>query len=442
MTVFGLIMPLANASDAPIVIDHIKPVKEVNNRTFDLSRPLTLADCYKLALIQSELIAINANLIKETEARFLQAMSIVMPYFSFESMDMQESIPSDKGKTLSTLKPTKYSERQFQVNQDLFSGFKAIAAISGSRFEKQQRAQEKIRAEQLLLVDVSSAFYQYIEKKEDMKAALRIKKALLDRVRELKLREDLGRSRPSEVVNAKAQLYTIEANIKLIRSQEIVAKQLLEFLIGIPVNSVVDSYEIPVSLLPEEYYVAKFLKRPDLKAKEYAWQYSKKQLAVINSDFLPAVSWQGNFYTQRTAFDKGTDWDIMLNISVPIFDGTEIVGRSREYTLKMQDSQLEYLRLRRYAPYDIKDSYVRLDTALAVHENLRKAFHTAKVNYYLQRKDYTRSLVSNLDVLAAIQTLQDAQRNYIQAIYEAKRLYWKLRVAVGESIEEALNDAI
>jgi outer membrane protein TolC len=103
---------------------------------------------------------------------------------------------------------------------------------------------------------------------------------------------------------------------------------------------------------------------------------------------------------------------------------------------------LRYIRLKRLAPYDIKDSYVRCDTALAVHENLKKAFYTAKVNYYLQRRDYTRSLVSNLDVLAAIQTLQDSQRNYIRAIYEAKRLYWQLRVSVGEGIEEALNDTV
>lgn len=430
------------AKEIPIVLNNIENLQREENKVIDLSRPLNLSDCYALALRQSEIIAIDENSIRVAEARFLQAMSVMMPYISFESKDTQESIPNDGGTTFSTLKPTKSSERQFQIRQTLFSGFKAISGMKGTNLEKKQRIYDKIRAEQLLLVDVSNAFYLYIEKKEDMKATLRIKKALFDRIKELKFREDLGRSRASEVVNAKAQLYTIEATIKLIKSQEIVARQLLEFLVGIPVDKVVDSYDIPKSLLPQEYYVAKFVNRPDLKAREYAWQYSKKQLEVINSDFLPTVSWQGNFYTQRTAFNKGTDWDVMLNVSVPIFKGTEVLGRSKEYTLKMQDSQLEYIRLKRYAPYDIKDSYVKLNTALAVYDNLRKAFHTAKVNYYLQRKDYERSLVSNLDVLASIQTLQETQRNYIGAIYEAKRLYWQLRVATGESIEEALNDAI
>ena len=432
----------AQASDAPIVIDHIRPVKEEPAKTYDISVPLTLAECYELALKQREVIAMNESLIKQAESRFLQAMSIMMPYFSFQSKDMQESIPNDEGTTLSTLKPTKSSERQFQVKQILFSGFKAFAAMSGSKLEKEQRAAEKLRAEQLLLVDVSNAFYLLVEKREDYKAMIRIEKALSDRVKELGAREDLGRSRPSEVVNAKSQLYSVEADIKVVKSEEIIARQLLEFLTGRRVDKVKDTYKIPEYIMSEEYYVAKFMNRPDIKALEKAWKFSEKQLQVVNSDFLPTVSWQGNFYTQRTGFNKDTDWDVMLNASVPIFSGTEILGKSREYQFKAQENQLKYIRLKRLAPYDIKDSYVRFGTAVSVYENLRNAFRTAKVNYFLQRKDYTRSLVSNLDVLAAIQTLQNAQRNYIHSIYAAKRLYWQLRVSVGDNMREALNDAI
>lgn len=406
------------------------------------SPALTLSDCYELTLRQSEIIAIDAELIRITEARLLEAMSIMMPYISFQSMDRQEAIPNDAGKTLSSLKPTKFSERNFQVTQTLFNGFKAIAATKGSTFEKKQRTDEKLRAEQLLLVDVSNAFYLLREKREDLKALLKIRAALINRVTELRARENLGRSRPSEVVNAKAQLYTVEADLKVVRSQEDLSRQLLEFLVGRSVGEISDTYQMPAYILPEDYYVSKFLQRPDIRAAEYAWQVSEKELNIVNSDFLPTVSWTGNWYTQRTGFDKGTDWDITLNVSVPIFDGTEIIGRSKEYKLKAHERELEYIRLKRKAPYDIKDAYVRFKTALDVHENLRKAYATAKLNYYLQRKDYNRSLVNNLDVLASIQTLQNAERNYIHAIYEAKRLYWELRVSTGESISEALDDTI
>ena len=96
---------------------------------------------------------------------------------------------------------------------------------------------------------------------------------------------------------------------------------------------------------------------------------------------------------------------------------------------------------RRRAPYEIEDAYATLTTAMSVRNTLRKAYTTAKFNYHLQRRDYSRRLVSNLDVLAAIQTLDDSERSYIHALYEAKRQYWQLRVAVGQSGTESLNDA-
>ena len=109
--------------------------------------------------------------------------------------------------------------------------------------------------------------------------------------------------------------------------------------------------------------------------------------------------------------------------------------------MQADQRKLLYHRTRRLAPYDIKNTYVTLATAIAVYEALRKAYTTAKLNYHMQKKDYARNLVSNLDVLASIQTLQDSHRNYIHALYEAKREYWQLRVAVGQSGTESLSDA-
>ena len=106
---------------------------------------------------------------------------------------------------------------------------------------------------------------------------------------------------------------------------------------------------------------------------------------------------------------------------MPIFDGGYTLGKSQEAWLQADQARLEYYRTRRKAPYDIKDAFVRLKSAMTVREARKRQYDTAKLNYYLQRKDYIRSLVSNLDVLSSIQTLQNAQRDYIHALYEAKR---------------------
>ncbi len=398
----------------------------------------TLPRCYALSLRQSELIAVDADRVKETEARFLQALSIMMPHVSFLSADNQEASPNDPGTTFSTLKPATSSTRNFNYSQTLFSGFKAFAGMKGANLERKQRINEMVRAEQLLLVDVSDAFYTLMEKREDLKALIDTKKALLRRISELKARERLGRSRQSEVVNAKAQLYSVDATIELVKSEEDVTRQILEFLVGGPIGETKDHYPVPSELMAEEYYLSRSALRPDVEAAKYAWQTAVQASKIVDSDFLPTMDIGGNYYVQRTGFNKDTDWDVTLKIKVPIFEGTETIGRSKEYALKAHESKLLFERAKRIAPYDIRDAYIKLKSAIAVHNCLKKAFDTARLNYHLQRKDYERSLVSNLDVLAAIQTLEESQRNYIRALYAAKRLYWRLRVAAAEDITESL----
>jgi outer membrane protein TolC len=66
---------------------------------------------------------------------------------------------------------------------------------------------------------------------------------------------------------------------------------------------------------------------------------------------------------------------------------------------------------------------------------------SARMNYKLQKSDYKLNLVSNLDVLQAIQTAQDSKRALIHSVYDTKRLYWQLCAAVGEATMERLDDA-
>ena len=335
---------------------------------------------------------------------------------------------------ISAPNPSTSSERKFNVKQTLFNGFKAFAAMKGSRSEKGQRVNEKIRAEQLLLVDVSDAFYLLIEKKNDLRALGMVRNALMDRIRELKARADLGRSRASEVVNAQAALYQVEAEIRLARNQEVIARQLLEFLVGRPVRSVVDTYSVPLPLNEEGSYLAKVLQRPDVKAAKFTWDMAQSNVVFVDSGFLPEVTLDSNYYTMRSGYNKGIDWDVMLKVNVPIFEGTETLGASKAASLQARQSQLLFQRSKRSGYHDIRDAYKNLTTAIAMQSAIEKVYFASKINYRLQKKDYEYNLVNNLDVLDAIKLLHDSQRNYIHAFYETKRLYWQLLVSTGESL--------
>ena len=392
--------------------------------------PLTLADCYALALKRSETIATHAELIAEAEGRFLQSVSGVLPRASFVSSDKRQD---GSGSSAFTLKEV--PERRFAFSQPIFSGFKEFAAMAGSRAERRQRREEKVRAEQLLLVDVADAFHFVLERREDLQALEATRLALIERLDELKERERLGRSRQSEVASAEARLRRVEAEMELIRSDEVVSRQLLEFLTGLDrVDAITDPDPSLPPLEDEEASIAATAARPDVRAAEDVWRVAEKEVAIARAKFWPSVSAEGNYYIERAGAAEDVTWDATLKVDVPLFQGGQAVGATREAAARARQAKLRLTEQQRRAALDAKDSYTRLKAAQARTRALEKALQASEESYRLQVEDYRLNLVNNLEVLEALQLLQDARRDFIHATHEAKRLYWQLRVATGRAL--------
>jgi len=389
----------------------------------DENRPLTLEDCYNLALKQSELIAVNSELIRQAEAHFLEAFGTLMPQVSFSHTEMREhSSDTSFNRTY---------EAKFTFTQALFTGFKEFAGMASSRFEKSQRENEKWRAEQLLFVDVSDAFYLLLETQADLKTLMTIEKALTDRIKELKARENIGKSRTSEVVTTQYQLYNLQAGIESDKNQELIVRELLAFLTGRPIVKIVES-KIGFDLKPESQYLAEASFRPDVEAANFAWKADQKKIIIARSGFLPQINLESDYYSHRANAPTDSKWDAMLTLNIPIFEGTTTYGQVKEAISIAKESELLYTRAGRIAIQDIHDAYVNMQSAILIKKTLAKALKSAELSYHLQNQDYKLNVVNNLDVLTAIQNLEDVRRNFIHTSYETKRFYWQLLAAAGE----------
>ncbi len=382
-------------------------------------RPLTLADCYQMALKQSEEIAVRAELIEETEGRFLQSLSAVLPKLSFTSTDKRQD-----GSGGSVFTRRSLPERKLTLSQPLFSGFKEFAAMAGSRSEKELRRHEKARAEQLLLVDVSDAFHLLLQQRQDIQALDATRQVLRERIQELEGREKIGRSRPSERVAAEALTYRVEAEWEQAQTGETVAAQLLQFLTGLDaVGELADpGAALPAAGAQEDLLVAAD-SRPDVLAADRSVEISRQQLRVARAKFFPTVTTEGNYFLERSGAAKEVSWDASLKVDVPIFQGGNAVGATREAQSRARQAELRLRQARRSSAQEIRDAHAEYDGALARVRALTRALEATEENYQLQVEEYRRSLVSNLEVLSVLQTLQDARRELIAALYEAHRLY-------------------
>jgi outer membrane protein len=395
----------------------------------DAQESLTLIDCYKLALKQSELIAIDAEQIKIAQAHFLEAFGTIMPQVSFaqvQTRNQHSSTTSDKT-----------NESKFIFKQALFSGFKEFAAMKGGNFEKSQRQNEKWRAEQLLFVDVSDAFYLLLETEQDLNVLKTIEFAFSDRIQDLKMRQNIGKSRVSEVATTEYQLYNLLAQIQQGRNQELLVRQLIEFLIGRPFDKIAES-NFDFNIKPEAQYLAEASFRPDVQAAYYAWQLDQEKITIAKSGFLPQVSLEGDYFTHRASAPLDSKWEALLSVNIPIFEGTTTYGQVKEAYAVAKQSGLLYSRSGRIALQDIHDAYINMQLSILRKKTLGKALKSAELSYHLQVQDYKLNVVNNLDVLTAIQNLEDVRRSYIHTSYESKRFYWQLLAAAGEINPETM----
>ncbi len=390
--------------------------------------PLTLAQCYTLALRQSEDLAVNQEKITEAQARFQQALSTILPRISFSSSDKWQDVNS--GSSLLRKTP----EVKFTFSQPLFTGFKELAAMAGARAQKRQREYELMRAKELLFLDVTDAFYLFELYQEDTKILNKTRQALCERIEELKKRAALGKSRASEVVSAQVRLKRLEAELESNSNQFIVVQELLEFLTGIRVNAVREEDIAVIDALPEGEIIKKAQSRSDVKAAEEVFLKTQKDLLAAKAGFFPTVSLDGNQYLQRAGSSKDIDWDVTLKVAVPLFKGGENIANWKEAAAKSAAEELNLKGLKRKVILEIKRAADNWQSSLKKKALLNDALAAGEENYRLQSEDYRLNVVNNLDVLDALSELEDTHRDYISAQNESKRLYWQYQVAIGETV--------
>ncbi|MBF0570070.1 MAG: TolC family protein [Candidatus Omnitrophica bacterium] len=390
--------------------------------------PLTLKDCYRLALARSESIGIQKELIKETEGLMLQSLSTALPKVAFAYTQTWQDLKPNN--TFGGYQPG----ARFTFSQPLFTGFKEFAAIRASKHLGKQRDAELKRAEQLLFTDVSDSFYLYLSYQEDLKVQEDIQKILIDRVTELKKREVLGKSRTSEVASAQAKLLVTEAGIEASRGQKDVAGQLLDFIIGQPVG------ELAVETLPDgtqdlQVLEQKVDERLDVVAARESLGAFKENIVAARSLFFPSVLLTGDSYTKRTDANEGNNWDVMLSVNVPIFNGLNDVGQVRQARAQANEADLKLSLARRNAVLEIRNAFTKLEAARRNAVALSKAVLASDKNYHLQVDDFQKNLVNNLDVLQALEDLQSVRRSEVAADTDVNRAFWDLKVATGEELK-------
>src|SRR5262249_30990261 len=144
-----------------------------------------------------------------------------------------------------------------------------------------------------------------------------------DRVKELRGRERLGKSRVSEILSVESQLATIESQMEAIKGQIAAARELLSFLIGQDASAAAlqDKLAAPVRMEPEEEVLSRASGSSDVKAAFELERAQREQVKVAWGNWYPQISFVGDYYLKRIPVLEPVRWDATLNLAFPIFSG-------------------------------------------------------------------------------------------------------------------------
>lgn len=406
------------------------------------SPSLTLSEAYKKALIKSETIGISKEQANSAQARYEEALAALFPQFrSVTNQRFRNDVAFGRNSVAGNDLATSGSSRALSkhplestitLSQPIFSGFREYFATKAEKAGVQAARLDQKREEELLYQDVAEVFYQTLYYQEDTKILSTSIKILTDRINELKKFVELGKSRQSEIEAAFADNASLEATHAQSQGLLNASKEMLAFLIGeeaSTITSLKQPQESPPPPLQELLNRGEL--RSDIQANLERASGAHNMVTVAKRERWPNLSLNGTYYAYEDP-DINREWEMLLRLDIPLFDGGAIGARIDQSRAQERTALLTAQQTRRVAERDIRIAYSDVLSSKKESLKLKALVDAAQKNYEAQHADYGHGVVTNVDVLNALKTLQDAKRRYLTSRATLQTNIAKLRVATGD----------
>lgn len=392
---------------------------------------LTLSQIADAALAQSETIGLSEEAVRRAEAGVTELRAAVLPRLGVRGTERIQDISGVPVGSNSTFTRRERPEASVYARQTLFAGFREFAALKAQNALAAARAGDLAAARLRLREDVARVFYTVVESDLEIASLESLAALTRERAVELRKRTTIGRSRESEVLSTDAQIADLDARLVAARGQRSLGLEILRSLTGKDVAGVADDAP-PAGPAPAlEACLAALPQRPDLLAAQNEAAAQRQWAASVRRTRWPTVSAEGNYYLKRTGFNEPINWDVLLSLDAPLYTGGAVTGAVRGAESDRRAADLRLRRARREAERELRERHQNLLTFLVQGDALARAVVLAENNHRELAREYRLGLVTNLDVLSAMNSWQEARHALAVARTEAKNALLLLSLSMG-----------
>ena len=391
--------------------------------------PITLDQAFASALKHSEDIAQRGETYEQVSAQIDQLWSAVKPRVQLTGSHFWQDTP---GAGVNFPLPANQDTVSINGHQAIFGGLRDFLAVNAAKSLSESSRLAIARAKQLLYQDVAKAYLDLLRSRRAIGIHEEQFKLTQARVKELENFAEIGRSRHSEVLAVKSQHAQDEADLAAAHGEEHIRQATLRFLTGIDQDLSPVDVDEPALPGPVEDFNARAKLRPDVEGAQKDLSYSDTFVTIQQRLYWPTVGLDGSYYLRRPQnFSKNVHWDATLSAVLPLYSGGQIAGQIREAKAQRGYREQAFSLAARKALLEVRQAYDDLASDLAVVKALRNALTLAESNATAQSADYRHGLVTNIDVLTSLTTVQNTKLRLDQAQLQAYDDYVRLEVASG-----------
>jgi len=397
--------------------------------------PVTLRQCYEWAKGRSENLKIRMEDIEQSDEQARSALSGALPHFDWKLNDTYQD-PQGVSKLdsagFSGFVEKNQIESKFTVEQPLFSGLREFSAYAGFKRERARNVLLLERAVQQLFENTADTFYTVLSYESDWENTHSALVLAEDRVKQLIGFRKLGKSRKTEVYTAKARALSMRARLDQIQAGINSAREDLSYLSGKDLSTapLVDEIPSPPVFEPLAAALEAGAQRSDIRAQREELAAKERRIRYEKGFYWPTADLSGNYYTRRATFLRDINWDVTLSVDMPLYQGGRVSANVREAMSSYRQAQLMLEEMERDIYHSIRKIHNELSMSILEAKSSEEAARAAQQSYDALLGEYKLGLVTNLDVLEALDLLQSQKSARDAARLKAKRLFIELNVAM------------
>lgn len=421
--------------DPVIVIGRVAPDQAVE---------LTLPKTVQMALDYNRDIKVAHYDLKSAEYYIDEAKAGKMPQFNYtfdatrrensgsSGINNRDSITNSFGHGLS-------------VNIPLYTGGRVEGQIAVAKLGKTSAQEEILRVEQATKLSAVQGYFgllAYEELRDVYHEAVTNMQGHVDNVT---AQYNVGTVAKLDVLTSNVSLADAKTNAVTADNNVAVAEANLNNILGLPLQTKLEliDHHLPfesydISLQEALDYAMKY--RPEVLQAALSVRQAEENIGIANAGNMPTVSvGAGNDWSDEDFPGSGNSaWRVTGGITFSFYDGGATNAKVKQAKQALLAARETEQQTREAVQLAVKQAYLNIRSAAQRVEASQSAVAEAEESFKIARVRYQAGVGINLDVLDAQLNLNQAQTNYIQALYDYNVGIAQLEQAMGVDVRSGV----